>query len=107
MVAEAAESVAPKGMDRFVELRKSLGSNRGPTFLSASGDKLPNLGEKRFDMAIEDGSWVTATFQVADITRPLCSVSRMCGMSTRVVFELGGGYVETGDWPPHVLHATE
>ena len=28
------------------------------------------------------------------MTRPLCSVSKMCDKGNRVVFELGGGYVE-------------
>lgn len=34
------------------------------------------------------------------MTRPLCSVSRMCDLSNRVVFELGGGYAKnvTIEW---------
>ena len=90
----AAESVAPVGMAPWVPRQESEGSKRGPTYLSASGDKLPNMGEKKFDMVTPEGHWAQATFQVAEVTRPLCSVSKMCDKGNRVVFELGGGYVE-------------
>ena len=90
----AAESVAPVGMAPWVPKRESEGSKRGQTYLSASGDKLPNLGEKQFDMLTSEGNWAQATFQVAEVTRPLCSVSKICDKGNRVVFELGGGYVE-------------
>ena len=85
--------------------QESEGSKRGQTYLSASGDKLPNLGEKQFDMLTSEGNWAQATFQVAEVTRPLCSVSKICDKGNRVVFELGGGYVEhiaTGNVTPIV-----
>ena len=41
-----------------------------------------------------EGIWAQATFQVAEVTRPLCSVSKICDKGNRVVFELGGRYVE-------------
>ena len=90
----AAESVAPESMAPWVPMRESEGSRRGQTYLSASGDKLPNLGEKKFDMMTSEGNWAQATFQVAEVTRPLCSVSKICDKGNRVIFELGGGYVE-------------
>ena len=55
---------------------------------------MPNLGEKKFDMMTVEGHWAQATFQVAEVTRPLCSVSKMCDKGNRVVFEMEGGYVE-------------
>jgi len=90
----AAESVAPESMAPWIPMKESEGSKRGQTYLSASGDKLPNLGEKKFDMMTVEGHWAQATFQVAEVTRPLCSVSKMCDKGNRVVFEMGGGYVE-------------
>ena len=86
--------MAPESMAPWVPMRESEGSRRGQTYLSASGDKLPNLGEKKFDMMTSEGKWAQATFQVAEVTRPLCSVSKMCDKGNRVVFELGGGYIE-------------
>ena len=90
----AAESVAPVQMAPWVPRQASEGSKRGQTYLSASGKKWPNMGEKKFDMVTFEGNWAQATFQVAEVTRPLCSVSKMCDKGKRVVFELGRDYVE-------------
>ena len=77
----AAESVAPVQMAPWVPRQESEGSKRGQTYLSASGEKLPNMGEKKFDMVTSEGNWAQATFQVAEVTRPLCSVSKMWCLS--------------------------
>ena len=89
-----AESVVPVQMAPWVPRQESEGSKRGQTYLSASGEKLPNMGEKKFDMVTSEGNWAQATYQVAEVTKPLCSVSKMCDKGNRVVFELGGGYVK-------------
>ena len=34
------------------------------------------------------------TFQIADVTRPLCSIAKVCDKGNRVVFDSSGGYVE-------------
>ncbi len=62
--------------------------------MSASGAKLPNMGEKRFTMMTGEGNKAEATFQVADVTRPLCSVTKICDRGNRVVFDAKGGYIE-------------
>ena len=90
----AAESVAPVQIAPWAPRQESEGSMRSQTCLSASGEQLPNMGEKNFDMVTSEGNWAQATFQVAEVTRPLCSVSKMCDKGNPVVFELGGGYVE-------------
>ena len=53
----AAESVAPVQMAPWVPRQESEGSKRGQTCLSASGEKLPNMGEKKFDMVTSEGNW--------------------------------------------------
>lgn len=90
----AAESVAPEKLAPWIPTRPSKGSARGQTYVSASGEKLPNQGEKQLELMTDEGEWARATFQVADVTRPLCSVSRVCGQGNKVVFGSGGGYVE-------------
>ena len=90
----AAESVAPSSMAPWVPVRPSEGSTRGQCYMSASGAKLPNQGEKKFSMMTPEGNWAEATFQVADVTRPLCSVTKICDKGNRVVFEGNGGYIE-------------
>ena len=69
-----AESVVPVQMAPWVPRQESEGSKRGQTYLSASGEKLRNVGEKKFDMVTSEGNWAQATFQVAEVSRPLCSV---------------------------------
>jgi hypothetical protein len=39
-------------------------------------------------------NWAEATLQVADVTRPLCSVTKICGKGNQVVFVANGGYIE-------------
>lgn len=42
----------------------------------------------------DEGECARGTFQIAEVTRPLCSVSRVCDQGNRVVFGAGGGCVE-------------
>ena len=42
----------------------------------------------------DEGKPAMATFQCADVTRPLCSVSKICAQGNRVVFESQGGFIE-------------
>ena len=65
--------------------------------MSASGEKLPNLGQKTLDAVTEEGRGAKATFQVADVARALCSISRVCGQGNRAIFESGGGWIESTD----------
>ena len=37
-----------------------------------------------------------ATFQVADVTTPLCSIARVCDQGNTVAFTSAGGYVGNG-----------
>jgi hypothetical protein len=89
----AAESVAPSSMAPWLPTVPSEGSRRGQCYLSASGAKLENKGEKKFDMVTAEGNWGQATFQVAEVTRPLCSVTKICDRGNKVVFEKDGGYI--------------
>ena len=61
--------------------------------MSASGDRLPNLGEKTLNVVTENGVPATSTYQIANVTRALCAVSRVCDKGNTVVFEKDGGYI--------------
>ena len=93
MDSGAAESVPRASMAPWVEVTESEGSRRGQTYMSASGDRLPNLGEKRSDFVTETGRTATATYQIADVTRALCSVSRVCDKGNTVTFTATGGFI--------------
>ena len=59
----------------------------------ASGDLIPNLGEKRFIGICENGETRNMTAQVCDV-KVLLSVKCMVQAGNRVVFEPSGGYIE-------------
>ena len=63
----------------------------------SSGDRLPNLGEKKLDVTTSDGQAATATYQAADVTRALCAVSRICDKGNTVTFQAEGGFIENPD----------
>ena len=92
----AAESVAPSSVAPWVKVRESVGSQNGQTYQSASGTKIANEGEKELQVVTEDGIEAEATFQVADVTRPLSAVSKICDKGNMVVFTQEGGFIQNG-----------
>ena len=90
----AAESVAPVALAPWVSVKESAGSRAGRKYVSASGEVLNNLGEKNIEVVTNEGLPATTTFQIADVTRPLCSIARVCDKGNQVVFTAEGGYVE-------------
>ena len=89
----AAASVAPPSMAPGVSVLESEGSRRGQCYLSASGERIPNLGQQRIRIVTEEGRDYEALFQVAEVTRPLSSVSQICDKGNVVVFDSNGGTV--------------
>ena len=62
--------------------------------MSASGNFMPNLGEKSVAFATDDWQGRNMKFQVCEVTKPLASVSDICKKGHRVVFENGYGFIE-------------
>ena len=60
----------------------------------ASGDLIPNLGEKRFEVMNDAGVTRSMTAQVCDVNRALLSVKKVVQSGHRVVFAPEGGYIE-------------
>ena len=75
--------------------RSPEGSRRGQTFSSASKHKLANLGQQRIHACTEDGDETEVLFQIADVSKPLVSVSANCEMGNRVIFGKSGGVVKS------------
>ena len=90
----ASAPVAPPTMAPNVAIRPSAGSRRGQKYTSASSHKLPNLGEQLLHAITEAGDETSVLFQIADVSRPLVSVSAICEMGNRVIFGRGGGVVQ-------------
>ena len=90
----ASAPVAPPSMAPNVPVEPSPGSRRGQKYASASKHKIKNLGQQKLKACTENGSFTEVLFQIADVSRPLVSVSGICEMGNRVVFGKGGGVVQ-------------
>ena len=72
------------------------GSKRGVKYIAANGAKIPNLEQLVLPFQNADGTQGKILFQVAQITKPLVSVSKLIEEGHIVVFdevpdELGNG----------------
>ena len=93
MDSGCAESVAPPDLCPEYALEPSAGSIRGQNFISASKDRIPNLGQKKFEVETEDGSKGKIKYQIADVSRPLNAISDICDAGNRVIFGKNGGMI--------------
>ena len=74
-------------------IRPSAGSKRGQHYVAANGGRIANLGEQYMKMFTEDGAEADMVYQIAEVKRPLCSISRLCDRGNRVVFGKSGGLI--------------
>ena len=86
-----------------VPIVESEGSRRGQHFIAANGSRMPNVGQQHLRFSTEDGAAVRLTYQVADVKRPLCSISQLCDQGNRVMFTRRGGGVI---YNPHTKAST-
>ena len=99
----AADSVCPRSMAPQFEIVDTAASRAGVYYTSADGAKISNVGQQTLPVALENGVRTSAVFQVADVSRPLMSVGKVCEMGNRVLFGAGGGYIlniESGEATP-------
>ena len=107
MDSGASEGVAPPTMCPHYEIQPSPGSIAGQNYVSASDDLIPNLGEQELDAETADGRSCKVKYQMAEVSRPLNSVSEICDAGgeygQHVVFGRNGGAIinlETGQHTP-------
>ena len=93
MDSGAAESVAPPSVCHHLPMQESAGSKRGQEYHTANGAKLVNQGQRRIKAVTEEGVDVQMTYQVANVTKPLNSVSKICDQGNIVVFSKNGGCI--------------
>ena len=90
----ACETVMPSDVCPGIMVHRSSCSH-GAEYEVANGESLPNLGERRcLLMSLGSTSAKHITFQVADVHKPLLSVSRCADMGFRCILEKHGGYLE-------------
>jgi len=91
----AAETICPASAAKGIPTEPGEKFRMGASYTCASGKPLPNLGEKRCDAYFGDSPTMRGLrMQVADISRPLLSVSRAVDSGCRVVFDQGWSYIE-------------
>ena len=86
MDSGAADSVAPCAVAEEVPMLESPGSRNGQQYMTADGTKLPNKGQKSFTAVTSEGRSIGVTYQMADVSRPLNSVGRICDHDNAVGF---------------------
>ena len=78
----ASEHVASREDFPGYEVKESHGSKTGKHYTGASGHRIRNEGESNVQMIVPAGkkgpNQLSAVFQVAQVTRPLMSVSKIC-----------------------------
>jgi hypothetical protein len=93
----AGESVCnpTHGPLRYIPLKESWGSKNRVQYRSATGENVPNLGEKKVRIKTEEGITADLTIQACNVTKPLLSVGKINEQGNRVVFETSGkSYIE-------------
>ena len=63
-------------------------------YTSASKHKLVNKGQQSIHACTEEGDFMDVLFQVAEVSKPLVSVSALCERGNRVIFGRSGGVVQ-------------
>jgi hypothetical protein len=86
----AGEHVADRIEAPGYMVTESDGSKRGQNFMAAGGHKMPNQGEMCLRLVVPNGNRaeeeLSSIFQVAAVTRPLWSVSKICDKGHWVKF---------------------
>ena len=94
----------PKGLCPNIRLMESEASYAGVEYEVASGKAVPNLGERHCELFCEGAaSSMMMHFHVADIHRPLLSLSRAADQGFKNHLDWYGGYLEdtkTGETIP-------
>ena len=83
----ACDHVANKDDLRGLKIRETAASRAGRGYIAANGERIPNEGE--CEVALKDakaGAEFSSLFQLAPVSRPLFSVSRICDRGCDVHF---------------------
>ena len=95
MDSGAGESVSPPHEATQFPTIETEASREGTFYISATGDRVYNEGEKRITCRTPEGHQRSMMFQVADVNKALASVSRICESGReRVIFQKNNSYIE-------------
>ena len=90
----ATETVIGEDMLRNIDIKEGDALRRGVEYEVASGELIPNLGEKQFVRVSDNGDVRRLTAQVCSVNKALLSVKKIVQTGNRVVFDPEGSYIE-------------
>ena len=100
----ACDTVMPTRMCPHISVVETEDSKRGMEYEVANGETIPNVGERRCILMSEDSNSPKAIFfQIADIHKPLLSVSRCADLGFQCILGKHGGQLvdeESGEIIP-------
>jgi len=83
----SADHVAPEAEFPSFQLEESEGSKKGRRYVAANGQRVPNLGQRKVEMATEDGRGLHVVWQVTKVVKPLLSVSKLTSNGNVVILD--------------------
>ncbi len=86
----------PEDVEGF-KIQPSKASKKGLGFIAANGARIPNLGEAGVGMKEQRGGTINSVFQIAEVSRPLYSVSKICDEGCDVHFCASHAWITKGD----------
>ena len=84
MDSGAAESVLPTEWAPQAQLLPS--NSAGKTYSAANGSTIRNKGSKIVSAVTKEGKWHNLQFEVANVTKALASVSKICSKDQSVIY---------------------
>ena len=90
----ASESVWLDGLLPEVQTKPSVGSQTGVTYIAASGNRMPNFGEKKVHIKTKDGLNSSIAFQVTKVKKPVAAVSKITQKRNWVCFGPSEAHIE-------------
>ena len=93
----AAENVLPADILPDYEPVEGEARKKNVMYMTADGHEMPNFGEKFIPFKTFEGHEAGIKFQVADVRRPLLSVTAMTAQGNSVFFHEDGGTIVSKD----------
>eukprot|EP00974_Lingulodinium_polyedra_P094412 9151193-Lingulodinium_polyedra.AAC.1 len=90
----AVDAVGPRNVAKAFPIVETEDSKNGRNYRAANGSTIRNHGEKVVRGKTKEGQDLTMKMAVADVSKVLASVARMCECGNRVVFDEEGSYVQ-------------
>ena len=97
MDSGAVDTVGPKKIGSGFPISPTREPAVGIGYRAAHGARIKNHGERIIEGLAEKGQKLKMRIAVADVSKVLASVSKICECGSRVVFDEAGSYIEDNE----------